>query len=103
MTTSKQDAMKKLYAYWKKQDPTPGTAYNERMATFYQRVHGLTATEAGKWIGMLLVGAGLLGIVLGMFLNFLQETFGVNQQKPFGVHHEISFQLQRPENQLQRY
>ena len=39
MTNStKQEAMKRLYAYWKKQDPTPGTAYNERMATFYERV-----------------------------------------------------------------
>ena len=29
--------MKKLYAYWKKQDPTPETAYNERMDEFYRR------------------------------------------------------------------
>jgi GWxTD domain-containing protein len=35
---TKQEAMKKLYSYWQKQDPTPGTAYNERMATFYERV-----------------------------------------------------------------
>ncbi len=35
---SKQDMTRKLYAYWKTLDPTPGTAYNERMATFYQRV-----------------------------------------------------------------
>ena len=35
---SKQEMRQKLYAFWKRQDPTPGTAFNERMATFYQRV-----------------------------------------------------------------
>jgi len=35
---SKQEMTKKLYDYWRSQDPTPATAYNERMATFYQRV-----------------------------------------------------------------
>lgn len=35
---SKQEQIRKLYKYWKSQDPTPGTAYNERMAAFYQRV-----------------------------------------------------------------
>jgi GWxTD domain-containing protein len=35
---TKQEQIRKLYKYWKSQDPTPGTAYNERMATFYQRV-----------------------------------------------------------------
>jgi GWxTD domain-containing protein len=35
---SDQEKMKKVYAYWRTQDPTPATAYNERMATFYQRV-----------------------------------------------------------------
>jgi GWxTD domain-containing protein len=35
---SKQEMIQKLYAYWHKQDPTPGTAFNERMAAFYSRV-----------------------------------------------------------------
>lgn len=35
---SVHEKIKKLYAYWHAQDPTPNTAYNERMATFYQRV-----------------------------------------------------------------
>ncbi|HKI18715.1 MAG TPA: MFS transporter, partial [Isosphaeraceae bacterium] len=43
-------------------------AYAAWGSTFYQRVHGLSATDAGKWIGLLLVVAGLTGIVLGMFL-----------------------------------
>jgi MFS family permease len=43
-------------------------AYAAWGSTFYQRVHGLSATVAGRWIGLLLVGAGLLGIFLGMFL-----------------------------------
>lgn len=35
---SEQEMRTKLYAFWSKQDPTPATAYNERMATFYKRV-----------------------------------------------------------------
>ena len=34
---SRQEMTHKLYTYWRKQDPTPGTAYNERMAAFYAR------------------------------------------------------------------
>jgi len=44
-------------------------------STFYQRVHGLSATDAGQWIGGLLVGAGLIGILLGMFLPDLLLRF----------------------------
>ena len=43
-------------------------AYAAWGSTFYQRIHGLTAAEAGQRIGLLLVGAGLIGIVLGMFV-----------------------------------
>jgi MFS family permease len=43
-------------------------AYATWGSTFYQRVHGLTAAEAGQRIGPLLVGAGLIGILLGMFV-----------------------------------
>ncbi len=43
-------------------------AYAVFGSTFYQRVHNLTATEAGDRIGRLLVVAGILGIILGMFL-----------------------------------
>ncbi len=43
-------------------------AYAAWGSTFYQRVHHLSATDAGKWIGLLLVGAGILGILLGMVL-----------------------------------
>lgn len=35
---TKQEMTQKLYAFWSKEDPTPGSAFNERMATFYQRV-----------------------------------------------------------------
>jgi MFS family permease len=34
-------------------------------ATFYQRVRGMDAVQAGVWIGILTAGAGLVGIVLG--------------------------------------
>ncbi|MFI5459679.1 MAG: spinster family MFS transporter [Isosphaerales bacterium] len=44
-------------------------------STFYQRVHGLSATFAGQWIGGLLVGAGVIGILLGMFLPDLLLKF----------------------------
>ncbi len=43
-------------------------AYAAWGSTFYQRVHHMSATKAGQWIGLLLVGAGILGIVLGMFV-----------------------------------
>jgi MFS transporter, Spinster family, sphingosine-1-phosphate transporter len=43
-------------------------AYAAWGSTFYQRVHGMSATDAGKWIGLVLVGAGILGILLGMIL-----------------------------------
>ncbi|MFI5201506.1 MAG: GWxTD domain-containing protein [Candidatus Kapaibacterium sp.] len=35
---STQEMRTKLYSFWSKQDPSPATAYNERMATFYKRV-----------------------------------------------------------------
>ncbi len=34
---SREEQQKKLKDFWKKQDPTPSTAYNERMAEFYKR------------------------------------------------------------------
>jgi GWxTD domain-containing protein len=34
---SRDEQLKKLYTFWKKQDPTPETAYNEHMAEFYRR------------------------------------------------------------------
>ncbi len=34
---SKDEQLEKLYSYWKKQDPSPSTAYNERMSEFYHR------------------------------------------------------------------
>jgi MFS family permease len=43
-------------------------AYAAWGSTFYQRVYGLSATDAGYSIGLLLVGAGILGILMGMFL-----------------------------------
>jgi len=50
-------------------------AYAAWGSTFYQRVHNLTATEAGDKIGRLLVFAGILGIILGMFLPDLVNRF----------------------------
>ena len=34
---SNESQIKKLYAFWKKDDPTPETAYNERMDEFFRR------------------------------------------------------------------
>ena len=34
---SREEQMRKMFAFWKKQDPTPETAYNERMDEFYRR------------------------------------------------------------------
>lgn len=38
MSGDREAQFRKLFAYWKSQDPTPGTAYNEKLAAFYQRV-----------------------------------------------------------------
>ncbi len=43
-------------------------AYGAWGSTFYQRVHGLKAHQAGNTIGCLLVVASLIGIVLGTFV-----------------------------------
>ena len=43
-------------------------AYGAWGLIFYQRVHGLTASQAGNTIGGLLVVASLIGIALGTFL-----------------------------------
>jgi len=50
-------------------------AYAAWGSTFYQRVYHLSATAAGHQIGRLLVFAGILGIVLGMFLPDLVQRF----------------------------
>jgi GWxTD domain-containing protein len=38
MSGDRTQQFKKLFTYWKAQDPTPFTAYNEKLAAFYQRV-----------------------------------------------------------------
>lgn len=43
-------------------------AYAAFGSAFFQRIHNLTMEEAGHRIGIVLVGAGLIGILLGMFL-----------------------------------
>jgi MFS transporter, Spinster family, sphingosine-1-phosphate transporter len=43
-------------------------AYAAWGSIFYQRVHGLSTSAAGTLIGLVLVGAGLIGIGLGMVL-----------------------------------
>ncbi len=48
-------------------------AYAAWGSTFYQREFNISATEAGKWIGLLLVMAGLIGIGLGMVVPDLLQ------------------------------
>jgi hypothetical protein len=50
-------------------------AYAAWGSMFYQEVHHLSAADAGKWIGGLLVGAGVLGILLGRVLPDLLLRF----------------------------
>lgn len=38
LSADDKDRAKALTEYWKKQDPTPATSYNERMAEYYRRV-----------------------------------------------------------------
>lgn len=71
-------------------------AYAAWGSTFYQRVHGMSTEHAGAWIGGLTVLAGLLGIVLGMWLSdawlrvnprayLLWAGLAVAVATPFGV------------------
>jgi MFS family permease len=71
-------------------------AYAAWGSTFYQQVHHLTAEQAGTRIGLVLVGAGVLGIVLGMFVPdllrrltrrayLLLASFAVLVATPLGV------------------
>jgi MFS family permease len=50
-------------------------AYGAWGLIFYQRVHGLTATEAARSIGTLLVIASVIGIVMGTFLADVLNKF----------------------------
>ncbi len=50
-------------------------AYGVWGLIFYQRVHGLTATQAASTIGPLLVIASIIGIVLGTFLADILYKF----------------------------
>ena len=50
-------------------------AYAAWGSIFYQRVYGLTTSVAGFWIGLVLVGAGLIGIGLGMVLPDLLQKY----------------------------
>ena len=50
-------------------------AYGAWGLIFYQRVHGLTATEAASSIGTLLVIASVIGIVMGTFLADVLNKF----------------------------
>jgi MFS family permease len=50
-------------------------AYGAWGLIFYQRVHGLSATEAARSIGTLLVIASVIGIVMGTFLADVLNKF----------------------------
>ncbi len=71
-------------------------AYAAWGSTFYQQVHHMSAEQAGTRIGLVLVGAGVLGIVLGMFVPdllrrvtrrayLLLASFAVLVATPLGV------------------
>jgi GWxTD domain-containing protein len=45
---NKDEQRQNLYAYWEEKDPTPETAFNEKMAVFYSRVDSADLKWGGK-------------------------------------------------------
>jgi GWxTD domain-containing protein len=66
MVGDKPTQFRKLFAYWKAQDPTPGTAYNERLAAFFQRVdYSYFNFASGRILDGALTDRGKIYILFG--------------------------------------
>jgi GWxTD domain-containing protein len=78
---SREEQMKKLYAFWKKQDPTPETAYNERMDEFYRRADYayFNFARSARMIDGALTDRGKIYILYGPPTN-IERTFLLGEQ-----------------------
>jgi len=78
---SHEEQMKKLYAFWKKQDPTPETAYNERMDEFYRRADYayFNFARSSRLLDGALTDRGKIYILYGPPTN-IERTFLLGEQ-----------------------
>ncbi|MFI5263436.1 MAG: GWxTD domain-containing protein [Candidatus Kapaibacterium sp.] len=78
---SHEEQMKKLYAFWKKQDPTPETAYNERMDEFYRRADYayFNFARSARLLDGALTDRGKIYILYGPPTN-IERTFLLGEQ-----------------------
>ena len=80
-TGSRDEQIRKLYAFWKKQDPTPETAYNERMAEFYRRADYayFNFARSARMIDGAMTDRGKIYILFGPPTN-IERTFLLGEQ-----------------------
>jgi GWxTD domain-containing protein len=78
---SREEQIKKLYAFWKKEDPTPATAYNERMAEFYRRADYayFNFARSARLIDGALTDRGKIYILYGPPTN-IERTLLIGEQ-----------------------
>ena len=78
---SREEQMRKLYAFWKKQDPTPETAYNERMDEFYRRVDYayFNFARSARLLDGAMTDRGKIYILFGPPTN-IERTFLLGEQ-----------------------
>ena len=78
---SREEQIKKLYTFWKKQDPTPETAYNEKMAEFYRRADYayFNFAHSARLLDGALTDRGKIYILFGPPTN-IERTFLLGEQ-----------------------
>ena len=78
---SREEQLRKMYAFWKKQDPTPETAYNERMDEFYRRADYayFNFARSTRLIDGAITDRGKIYILFGPPTN-IERTFLLGEQ-----------------------
>jgi GWxTD domain-containing protein len=62
----RRERIEKFDAFWRKKDPTPGTAYNEMLAEFYKRAdHAMSAYRTLKEFNGAMTDRGRIFILYG--------------------------------------
>lgn len=78
---SREEQLRKMYAFWKKQDPTPETAFNERMEEFYRRADYayFNFARSAHLLDGALTDRGKIYILFGPPTN-IERTFLLGEQ-----------------------
>ncbi|MDP4220588.1 MAG: GWxTD domain-containing protein [Bacteroidota bacterium] len=78
---SHEEQLRKMYAFWKKQDPTPETAYNERMDEFYRRTDYayFNFARGARLLDGAITDRGKIYILFGPPTN-IERTFLLGEQ-----------------------